>query len=73
MVKKYHARALSSKVLAVASFDEQVGDWSAYIDAVAGEDHDAEFMEVAKHGDKLSHDLARVLFPYENKVYRWRD
>jgi hypothetical protein len=73
MPKKYQVRALSSKVLAVASFDEQVGDWAVFIDAVAGIDHEAEFMEVAKHGDKLSHDLARVLFPSLDQKYRWRD
>lgn len=66
-------RALSRNVLAVAVINERVGDWAAYIDAVKGNNHTVEAQEVAGNGAKLSHDLARVLFPYENETYRWRD
>jgi hypothetical protein len=73
MTRKLEYRALSSKVLAVASVNTDVGDWSAYIDAVQGENHDVEVLKVADEGAKLSHDIARILFPNVNQKYRWRN
>lgn len=54
--------ALDMRVLVVAR-EGGIRDWAAYIGAVPGEDHDLEWEEVARHGSKLSEELARVLFP----------
>jgi hypothetical protein len=70
---KYYFRALSSRVLAVASINEQVGDWAVYIDAVPGWDHTQEFQEVARMGNKLPKEIAALIFPSEAAMYRWRD
>jgi len=53
---------LGSRVLAVAVAGA-IGDWSAYIDAVEGLDHDKEIPRVMSTGNKLSQRIAVVLFP----------
>ena len=55
-------RALASRVLAVAVTRIE-GTWLAYIDAVAGRDHDAEEGGVLEQGMRLPEDVARLLFP----------
>jgi hypothetical protein len=65
--------ALSSRVLAVANVNKQIGDWSAYIDAVPGQNHDEEFMMVSRRGNKLSFEIAKILFSEEAGKYKWRD
>lgn len=69
----YYFRALSPQVLAVANINDQVGDWSAYIDAVPGRDHTKEYQEVSRIGAKLPKEIAVLLFPCEAALYRWRD
>jgi hypothetical protein len=67
---EYHA--LSRDVLAVASVNTLVGDWAAYIGAVAGKSFDEEKQKVADEGTKLSFELAKLLFPHIAKKYSWR-
>lgn len=55
-------RALASRVLVVAHTRIEAA-WSAYADAVPGRDHDAEQQAVLDHGDKVSEQVARCLFP----------
>jgi hypothetical protein len=78
METTYRYVALASRVIAVAviyEWDKEavIGwDWSAYIDAVDGYDHSEEYMDVARHGDKLPKAVAVILFPqYDEK--HWRD
>ena len=54
--------ALASKVLVVAKTRVE-GTWSAYCDAVPGDNHELEVDEVLKRGDKMPEYIARVLFP----------
>ena len=69
-IKAY--KALSARVLVVATVNEHVGDWASYIDAVPGQCHELEFEEVAHTGAKVSKDLATLLFPTIAEKYRWR-
>ena len=65
----YHA--LATKVLAVASVNEEVGDWSVYIDAVPGMNHDDEMEEVRARGSKTFKEFAECLFPrFKHLRYR---
>ena len=61
-------RALASRVLVVAVARVE-GSWSAYADAVPGEDHRAEADAVARHGDKVPEAVARALFPHFSNPY----
>jgi len=63
-------KALHSKVLCVAK--EDYGEWSAYIGPVVGKNHDEEYEEVLKHGNKLPKAVALAIFP-DFKSYRWRE
>lgn len=63
--------ALSGRVL-VAAVKGDHGDWTAYVDAVMGHDHEKEIIDVALYGDKLPYEVAKVLFPDLDKRYRWR-
>ena len=63
---------LDMKVLAVAVVNKGVGDWAAYVGAVPGENHDREYMMVARSGTKLPYEVACVLFPKIDTQYRWR-
>jgi hypothetical protein len=65
--------ALAQKVLAIAVVNESVGDWSAYINAVPGHNHDIEKVEAARTGEKLPYQIAAILFPNQAQHYRWRD
>jgi len=72
MSKVIAIRVLDSKVIAVA-VEGAVGDWAAYIGAVAGKNHETEVQEVAEKGSKLHRDLAKFLFKEEVGKLRWRD
>lgn len=64
--EKRHA-ALARQVLAVLS--RRADGWAVYLGAVAGEDHDAEWPEVAAQGSKQLEPIARAIveqrFGYE--------
>ena len=70
--KETRCRVLDSKVIAVASATKAVGDWSAYIGAVPGRNHQEEWEKVAEEGSKLPYEVARVLFPSFDRAYTWR-
>lgn len=55
-------RAMAMRVLAVAHTRIE-GTWSAYCDAVPGEDHSLEEEGVLRRGDKLDESVALALFP----------
>ncbi len=55
-------RALHRCVLAAAQTRIE-GAWAAYIRDVPGMNHDNEFNNVLKEGDKLREDIARIMFP----------
>ena len=71
--KNFMYRVLDTKVIAVAVVTKGTDDWSAYIGAVEGKHHDSEWRKVAEKGSKITHDLARILFPDFNRKYTWRD
>ena len=73
--KKHLKYALARRVMAVASYDEEVGDWAAYIDAIPGHDHDEEWKAVLDSGIKLPQRIAEVLFPSlaEDENLKWRN
>ena len=54
--------ALARRVLVVARTRIE-GTWSAYCDAVPGDNHLMERDAVLANGDKLIEEVARVLFP----------
>ena len=68
--KRMRYTILGRNVLAVAK-EGAVNDWTAYIDAVPGINHQAETEHVMRHGDKLQEKVARVLFP-EFHDLAWR-
>ena len=65
-------KALAQRVLAVA-VEGNAGDWSAYIDAVPGNRHDDEYLEVKDNGEKLPEAVAKILFPDWANRFTWRD
>jgi hypothetical protein len=71
-VGKVEWKALDSRVIVVA-VEGGVGDWSCYVGAVAGKNHEIEFMEVAKHGSKLPRRIAELLFPEWKERFAWRE
>jgi hypothetical protein len=71
-MKIVRVKTLGRRVVAVATLGA-VGDWSAYVDAVPGKNHEAEADDVAGRGDKLPQDLAEFLFPDLAKEYEWRE
>jgi hypothetical protein len=73
MPKTVVYKALAQRVLAVAVYDTDVGDWSAYIEAVPGKNHLNERMDAARTGEKLPYEIARILFPELAIKYEWRD
>ena len=69
-MKREDYRALSQRVLAVAK-EGYVDDWACYIDAVEGNNHEAEVEEVYRYGAKVSKEIAEVLFPnFKDLRYR---
>lgn len=71
-MRELHYIVLATRVLVVASVNKEVGDWSAYIDAVPGINHDIEYIEVVKHGAKLPEKYAEMFFPFIATEYNWR-
>jgi hypothetical protein len=72
-LEKFHMKALSPRVLVVAAVNKYTLDWSAYIDAVPGNNHKEEYVQVANSGSKLDHAFAKILFPVLERTYCWRD
>jgi len=70
--KRVRYLALDKRVLAVA-VEGSVGDWTAYIGAVAGKNHAEEYLEVYLHGSKLYQPIAEILFPDFAKTLVWRN
>jgi hypothetical protein len=70
MSKLLSCRALAKRVLAVA-VEGAIGDWTAYIDAVAGSCHSSEAEEVTRTGVKLDVGVAALLFPHLD-IKKWR-
>jgi len=54
--------SLAMKVLVVARTRIE-GSWSAYCDAVPGNNHDVERAAVLANGCKISEGVARAMFP----------
>ena len=69
--KRVRYEPLDRCVLAVA-VEGEVKDWSAYVGAVKGDNHEREFQEVAERGTKLPYSVARVLFPDFDRDFTWR-
>ena len=65
-------RALSSKVLVVAVINEDIRDWAAFIDAVPGMSYEQEKAEVARVGNKIPYEIAKILFPQIASEFKWR-
>ncbi len=67
MISKIRYQALAKMVLAVAVVNTdsygKLFDWTVYVDAVPGINHDTECAIVAKNGCKQSQKLAGLLFP----------
>ena len=55
-------RALHSQVLVIA-VSRVEGAWAAYLGPVAGHNHEVEWREVWRHGNKQAPALANHLFP----------
>ena len=79
ITQKIEFRPLAQKVLAVLVINccSETGEWydcAAYIDAVPGENHDNEYIRVAKSGTKIPPTIASEIFPdLKEKMchYRW--
>lgn len=72
-MEKIIQRALDKRVLAIAVINMEVGDWSAYIGAVPGKNHEREKYEIAATASKLDERIARLIFGDIAARYRWRD
>lgn len=74
MKQKFNHQALARRVLAVAVInyrpDGTLFDWTAYVDSVAGENHDNEYMAVARSGAKLSKEIALLMFSLPKEKWR---
>lgn len=57
----------------MASINLPMKLWCAYIGAVIGINHQIEWKCVLDWGTKLSHNLAKALFPKIDETNRWRD
>jgi hypothetical protein len=72
MSKILITRALANRVLVVAVINDDIKDWAAFIDAVPGKDHEQEKIEVARVGNKLPYEIAKLIFPQIASKYQWR-
>lgn len=70
-MKIIEIRPLASRVLAVAVEPEHSDKvWSVYIDAVAGESHKIEAIDVANMGNKANKKIACAIFPeFKKRTY----
>jgi hypothetical protein len=73
MTEKIIHKALDKKVLAIAVINTKIGDWSAYIGAVPGINHEREKEEMMGTSTKLDKRIAMILFGAITEGYRWRD
>jgi len=73
MSKILVTRALANRVLVVAVINDDIKDWAAFIDAVPGMDHEQEKAKVARVGNKLPYEIAKLIFPALASRYQWRD
>ena len=64
---------LAHDVLVVATVNFDVMHYTAYIGAVPGQNHSKECERVAAEGDKISREMAELLFPEFAEKYAWRD
>lgn len=71
--KRIEYFCLANRVLAVAVGGYVIKDWSAYIDAVPGIDHENEYDKVLSDGIKLPYEIAKILFPEFDKKFKWRE
>ena len=71
MSKRIRYVTLDRKVIVVA-VEGDIKDWAAYIGAVPGNNHYAEYMEVARQGTKLPREVASILFPDFDRSFCWR-
>lgn len=68
----YRHVTLDPNVLLVAI--ETVGvDWAAYIGAVPGISHEAEYMSVADSGTKVTEEMGKLFFGSIARRLPWRD
>lgn len=65
-------RPLATNVLVVAT-EGDMEDWTAYIGAVPRICHDTEKELVARNGDKIQYEIAKILFPHLDETLKWRD
>ena len=78
ITQKFEIRALAQKVLAVLVINccSETGEWydcTAYIDAVGGENHENEYLRVAKVGSKIPPNIAFEIFPHiKEKMCHYR-
>jgi hypothetical protein len=75
LIKRVSYTVLGHRVLAVcvAMYGEsgKLIDWTVYVDAVPGRDHEKEHLQVAISGDKPGFIIAKTLFPeMDKKKYR---
>ena len=61
---------IAPRVLAVAVVHGN--NWTAYMDAVSGEDYDQEAAEVALHGTKLTREVASSIWPDFTTRYEYQ-
>ena len=61
--RKVEVKALDCKVLAIAIEWTNLKAWTAYINAVLGKDHEAEWEEAMHHGSRLDESVAKAIFP----------
>ena len=73
MTEKIIHKALDKRVLAIAVINTAVKDWSAYIGAVPGINHEKEKYEMMSTSTKLDKRIAMMLFGAITEGYRWRD
>ena len=64
--------SLARRVLAIAIVNSQIGDWTAYVDAIPGVNQDKEWEAVVREGNKLPEAVAKILFPEIARNFRWR-
>lgn len=65
---------LASRVMTIAIANITVGDWAAYVDAVPGENHDEEFVQLLEKrcSTKLPYEIAKIIYPRYDGKYIWR-
>ena len=71
---EYEHYVLARRVIVTAVIhyeDDELFDWTAYIDSVPGINHGREYELVANTGAKILDEIAFILFPFLNKN-KWR-